>query len=64
MKRGTARDKSPIRRAKECGFDITLIEQNLRLTPTERLEKMISVQRFVEKVQSRKKRNNPTLSHR
>jgi hypothetical protein len=58
MNRRAVRRENAIRRAKDWGIDISLIEENLRLSPTQRLEKMISMQRFVEKVQSQKKKNN------
>jgi hypothetical protein len=58
MNRRAVGRENAIRRAKDWGIDISLIEENLRLSPTQRLEKMISMQRFVEKVQSQKKKNN------
>jgi hypothetical protein len=35
--------KSAIERAKEYGIDVTLLESNLRKTPTERLETLIAM---------------------
>lgn len=32
-------NENPIERAREFGIDLTLLEENLRLTPTERLKK-------------------------
>jgi hypothetical protein len=32
------------------GVDVTLIEENLRLTPTERVEKMLRLLRLVEEI--------------
>ena len=32
--------------------DRTLLRENLKLTPTERIEKMIAVQRFIEDMQA------------
>jgi len=58
MKRTRRKKKSAIQRAKEWGIDLSLLEENLRLTPTQRLEKMISYQRFIEKVQAEKQRKN------
>jgi len=54
MKRTRRKKKSAVQRAKEWGIDLSLLEENLRLTPTQRLEKMISYQRFIEKVQAEK----------
>ena len=40
--------KTAIERAQEFGIDISLLEENLKRTPTERIEAMISVLEFVE----------------
>ena len=45
------REKSAIDRAKEYGIDITLLESNLRRTPTERLEGLISMMDVYEEGQ-------------
>jgi len=64
MRRKHTTKKSAIERAKEWGIDLSLLEENLRLTPTERLEKMISFQRFVERIRAEKQRKNRMASTR
>ena len=44
-------EPSPVVEAYKVDVDRTLIRENLRLSPDERLRKMISVLRFVEEVQ-------------
>jgi len=39
---------SAVERAKEFGIDITLVEENLKRTPTERVEALLSMLEFVE----------------
>jgi hypothetical protein len=43
-------EPSPVVEAYKDGVDRTLIRENLKLSPDERLAKMISVLRFVEEV--------------
>ena len=38
----------------EFGIDITLLEENLRLTPTERLEQLVRMVEFSEELQRAK----------
>ena len=40
--------KSAVERAREFGIDISLIEENLKRTPSERLESMISMLEFTD----------------
>ena len=42
--------KGAIERAIEFGIDISLLEQNLKLTPTERIERLESYVIFLEEV--------------
>lgn len=42
--------KSAVERAIEFGIDITLLEQNLKLTPTERIEQLERYVVFLEEV--------------
>ena len=44
-------EPSPVIEAYKKDVDRTLIRENLKLTPDERVRKMISVLRFVEEVQ-------------
>jgi len=44
------RRKSAVDRAIEFGVDITLLEQNLKLTPTERIEQLERYVVFLEEV--------------
>lgn len=37
----------------EAGIDVTMLEQNLRLTPAERLQQMQQANRFLAEVQAR-----------
>jgi hypothetical protein len=48
-------EPSPIIEVYKKDVDRTLIRENLRLTPSERVEKMISVLRFLEEVRQSKK---------
>jgi hypothetical protein len=64
MRRRRTTKKTAIERAKEWGIDLSLLEENLRLTPTERLEKMISYQRFVERIQAEMQKKNRIASNR
>ena len=51
-----------IDRAREFGIDISLIEENLKRTPTERLEAMISMLEFTEEARAalaRQRNKNP-----
>jgi hypothetical protein len=45
-------EQSPVIEAYKQGVDRTLIRENLKLTPDERLAKMISMLRFVEAVRA------------
>ena len=49
---------SPTIDAYKDGIDRTLLRENLKLTPTERVERMIAALRFAEAV--RDSRENPT----
>lgn len=40
----------PVERAKEEGIDLTLLYENLRRTPTERIEKWENIYEFVEEL--------------
>ena len=40
LSRVTLRETEATRRAREFGVDLTLTEQNLQLTPTQRLQKL------------------------
>ena len=40
--------KSAVERAREFGIDMSLIEENLKQTPSERLESMISMLEFTD----------------
>ncbi len=42
----------------EFGIDITLLEENLRLTPTERLEQLVRMVEFSEELKLAKARKN------
>ncbi len=44
--------KTAVERAREYGIDISLLEMNLKRTPTERIEAMISVLEFVEEARA------------
>ncbi|MBS4028903.1 MAG: hypothetical protein KGZ58_09715 [Ignavibacteriales bacterium] len=46
----TDEKKSAIQRAIEYGIDITLIESNMRLTPTQRLEKLQGMMELIEEM--------------
>lgn len=43
----TENTKSAVERAREFGIDISLTEENLRRTPTERIEALLSVLQFI-----------------
>ena len=43
-------DASPVIELYKQGVDRTLIRENLKLTPDQRMQKMISMLRFVEEV--------------
>lgn len=45
-------NKSAVERAKEFGIDISLIVENLKRSPTERLEGMLSMLEFVEEART------------
>jgi hypothetical protein len=47
--------------------DVTLLQENLKLTPTERIEKLMALQRFAEELQragreARKRRDETTAA--
>ena len=44
--------KTAVERAREFGIDISLIEENLKRTPTERLEAMISMLEFTDEART------------
>ena len=44
--------KTAVERAREFGIDISLLEENLKRTPTERLEAMVSMLEFVEEARA------------
>ena len=44
--------KTAVDRAREYGIDISLIEENLKRTPTERLEAMISMLEFTDEARA------------
>lgn len=48
--------KSAVERAKEFGIDITLVEENLKRTPTERVEALLSMLEFVEEARRARER--------
>jgi hypothetical protein len=50
-------EPSPVIEAYKKDVDRTLIRENLRLTPSERLEKMIAVLQFVEEVRRSRRAN-------
>jgi len=41
-------------RAIDYGIDISLLEENLRLTPDDRLQQLVAMQRFVDAVRAEK----------
>jgi hypothetical protein len=49
-------DKSAIERAREFGIDISLLEENLKRTPTERLLSLQETMKFFEEVRSARER--------
>ncbi|MBI4548881.1 MAG: hypothetical protein HY707_12935 [Ignavibacteriae bacterium] len=50
------KQKSAVERAKEFGIDISLVEENLKRTPTERVEAMLSMLELVEEARRAKSR--------
>jgi hypothetical protein len=44
----------------ESGVDVTLIEENLKLTPTERLERMEAMLRMLEEMHGQSGADRPT----
>ncbi len=46
-----AAEADPVVRAYMPGLDLTLIEENLRRTPEERLRRLMELQRFAEELQ-------------
>jgi hypothetical protein len=50
---------SPVIEAYKNGIDRTLLRENLRLTPAERVEKMIAALRFAEAVRDSRRTTTP-----
>jgi hypothetical protein len=51
-------DKELLKEKIEFGIYITLLEENLRLTPTERLEQLVQMVQFSEELKQAKARKN------
>jgi hypothetical protein len=52
-------EPSPVIEAYKNGIDRTLLRENLRLTPAERVEKMIAALRFAEAVRDSRRTTTP-----
>jgi hypothetical protein len=52
-------EPSPAIEAYKNGIDRTLLRENLRLTPAERVEKMIAALRFAEAVRDSRRTTTP-----
>ena len=51
-------DEELLKEIVEFGIDITLLQENLRLTPTERLEQLMRMIEFAEELKQAKARND------
>ncbi len=52
-------DPDPVIEAYKAGIDRTLLRENLRLTPAERVEKMLAALRLAEAVRDSRRRAAP-----
>jgi len=52
----TEENKSAVQRAIEYGIDISLIVENMRGTPTQRLEKLQNMMEFIEEMKKNRER--------
>jgi hypothetical protein len=57
-----SRDDEELRKAIEFGIDITLLEENLRLTPMERLEGLVRMVEFSEELKRAKALKEKSLN--
>jgi hypothetical protein len=56
LKRLSKKDQLALRKAEEFGIDLSILVENLRLTPTERLEKLRARILFSEEIARARKK--------